>query len=49
MDLKATLILSIRGCIGGFLGAKFLKKIPTPYLKILFGISMVMGGIKTFL
>ena len=49
VDLKSTLILSVAGCAGAVLGAKFLKKIPSSYLKILFGISMIAGGIKTFL
>lgn len=49
IDLKSTLILSASGCVGSVLGAKFLKKIPSAYLKILFGISMIAGGIKTFL
>ena len=49
MDLKSTAILSVCGCVGGVIGAKFLKKIPPAYLKIAFGISMIAGGIKTFL
>ena len=49
IDIKSTLILSASGCAGAVLGAKFLKKIPSAYLKILFGISMIAGGIKTFL
>lgn len=48
IDLKSTVILSVSGCAGAVLGAKFLKKIPSAYLKILFGISMVAGGIKGF-
>lgn len=49
IDLNATVVLAITGAIGGVLGAKFLKKIPSAYLKIIFGISMIAGGIKTFL
>ncbi len=49
IDLNATVILAIAGGVGGVVGAKFLKKIPSSYLKILFGISMIAGGIKTFL
>ncbi len=48
VDLNATVILSVSGCIGAITGAKFLKKIPASYLKILFGISMIAGGIKSF-
>ena len=49
IDLKSTVILAIAGAAGGIIGAKFLKKIPSSYLKILFGISMIAGGIKSFL
>lgn len=49
IDLRATAILSVCGCVGGVLGAKFLKKIPSHYLKILFGVSMIAGGIKGLL
>ena len=49
VDIKSTLILSASGCAGAFLGAKFLKKIPPSYLKIAFGISMIVGGIKSFI
>ena len=49
IDIKSTVILSVSGCIGAIIGAKFLKKIPSHYLKIIFGISMVAGGIKGFL
>ena len=49
VDLKATITLAISGCVGAFFGAKFLKKIPPAYLKITFGISMIAGGIKTFI
>lgn len=48
IDFKSTLILSVAGCVGSVAGAKFLKKIPSSYLKILFGISMIAGGIKSF-
>lgn len=49
VDIKSTVILAISGCVGAIFGAKFLKKIPASYLKIIFGISMIAGGIKTFL
>ena len=49
IDIKSTLILSASGCVGAVIGAKFLKKIPSAYLKIMFGVSMIAGGIKTFL
>ncbi len=46
IDLKSTIIVSAAGCAGAVIGAKFLKKIPSSYLKILFGISMIAGGIR---
>lgn len=49
IDLKSTLIVSAAGCAGAIIGAKFLKKIPSHYLKILFGASMIAGGIKGLL
>ena len=49
IDLKSTIIVSIAGCFGGVIGAKFLKKVPSHYLKILFGASMIAGGIKGLL
>lgn len=49
VDIKSTVILAISGCAGAVIGAKFLKKIPSSYLKIIFGVSMIAGGIKTFL
>lgn len=48
-DLKTTFVISVSGCAGAVFGAKFLKKIPSGYLKILFGISMVAGGIRGIL
>ena len=48
-DIKSTLILSAAGCVGATFGAKFLKKIPSYYLKILFGTSMILGGIRGLL
>lgn len=49
IDFKSTLIVSAAGCAGAIIGAKFLKKIPSNYLKILFGASMIAGGIKGLL
>ena len=49
VDLKSTLILAVSGSVGAFIGAKFLKKIPSSWLKIIFGISMIAGGIKGFI
>lgn len=49
VDIKSTIAVSISGCVGAVIGAKFLKKISAPYLKILFGISMITGGIRGIL
>ncbi len=46
IDIKATLIVTVLGSFGALCGATILKKIPSKYLKILFGISMIFGGVK---
>lgn len=49
IDISSSLILCISGSVGSVIGAKFLKKIPTVFLKILFGITLVAGGIRGIL
>lgn len=49
IDIKSTVAVSAAGCVGAVIGAKFLKKIPSSYLKILFGASMIVGGVKGLL
>lgn len=43
-DLKTIFLCSSGGAIGGFLGAKFLSKIPKKWLKIAFGGVMILAG-----
>lgn len=49
IDLKTTLSVSIGGMIGGFLGAKFLKKIPSKWLHKIFGVFMLLGAWRMIL
>ena len=45
-DFNLWLFVSIGGLLGGFLGAKFLKKVPTKWLKIGFGAVISLTAIK---
>lgn len=46
IDWKIGMLCAIGGIIGGFLGAKYLKKIPDIYLKISFAIFLIYVSIK---
>lgn len=46
IDWKIGILCAIGGIIGGFLGAKYLKKIPEVYLKISFTIFLIYVSIK---
>ncbi len=45
-DFKLWLLTSIGGLLGGFLGAKFLGKIPKKWLKIGFGAVIIVTAAK---
>lgn len=45
-DFKTILLCAAGGCAGGFLGAKFLGKIPKKWLKILFGGVMIISALR---
>ena len=45
-DLKLWMWVSIGGVLGGFVGAKLLKKIPKKWLKIGFGVVIVVTAVK---
>lgn len=47
-DLKSAVIVSIAGAAGSVAGAKFLRKIPAAFLKMLFGAAMIIMGIRMF-
>lgn len=49
IDWKIGVLCAIGGMIGGFLGARYLKKIPELYLKIAFTIFLVYVSIKMIL
>jgi len=46
LDFNATLVISTSGVIGGFIGAKLLNKVPVKIIKMMFGASMVLFGIR---
>ena len=45
-DFRIWLFVSIGGVVGGFLGAKFLKKVPKKWLKIGFGAIICVTAAK---
>lgn len=49
IDWKIGLLCAVGGIVGGFLGAKYLKKIPDIYLKLAFAIFLVYVSIKMIL
>lgn len=49
VDLKTLIVISVAGFIGGFLGAKYLKKVPSKYLHKIFGIFMLIGAWRMIL
>jgi len=49
IDWKISLLCAIGGLIGGYFGAKYLKKIPEKFLKILFTIFLIYASIKMLL
>ena len=46
IDWRIGILCAIGGVIGGFLGAKYLKKIPEVYLKISFTIFLIYVSIR---
>lgn len=44
VDITLVVLCAVGGCIGAFLGAKFLSKIPKKWLKIIFGAVMILSG-----
>ncbi len=49
IDWRIGILCAIGGMIGGFLGAKYLKKIPDLYLKLTFAIFLVYVSTKMIL
>lgn len=46
IDWNIGILVAIGGCIGGFFGAKLLKKLPEKYIKILFTIFLMYASFK---
>lgn len=49
INWKIGILCAIGGMIGGFLGSKYLKKIPDIYLKLSFTIFLIYVSIKMIL
>lgn len=49
INWKIGFLCAVGGIIGGFLGAKYLKKIPDIYLKLSFTIFLIYVSIKMIL
>lgn len=47
--IKETIFISLGGIIGGIIGAKFLNKIPSRILHIVFGVFMIVAAVKMIL
>lgn len=45
-DWNLIILCSLGGVTGGVIGAKFLGKIPKRWLKTLFGIVMIISGVR---
>ena len=48
-DWNKIVYIVIGGCIGGFLGAAIMKKIPKFYLEIIFDIFLIGASIKNII
>lgn len=46
IDFTICLYIALGGIIGGFLGAKLLNKVPKNILRKIFGIFMIIAGIR---
>ena len=46
IDWKISILCGIGGTIGGYIGAKLLKKLPDKYIKIAFTIFIIYASYK---
>lgn len=46
IELETGILCAIGGVIGGYFGAKLLKKLPDKYLKVFFIIFLIYTGIR---
>ena len=49
INWKVAILCAIGGAIGGYIGAKLLKKVPDKYLKIAFAIFLIYVSLKMIL
>lgn len=48
LKVGPAIVIGLCGAVGGFFGAKILKKTPDKWVKILFGISTIILGVLMF-
>lgn len=46
LDQKATMYIASLGMIGGFVGARVLKKLSGKTIRIVFAVSMIIAGVR---
>ncbi|AFS78056.1 putative permease [Gottschalkia acidurici 9a] len=46
IDFKVALIIASGGIIGGYIGAKLLNKVPRSMLRKIFGLFMIIAGLR---
>lgn len=46
MDWQLAIKIATSGMVGGYLGAKLMERIPASRLKQLFGIFMILAGVR---
>ncbi|MTI66047.1 MAG: sulfite exporter TauE/SafE family protein [Firmicutes bacterium] len=46
LNFKIAILVALGGIIGGFSGAKLLKKIPSTILRKIFGLFMIIAAIR---
>lgn len=47
-DISLLLYVCAGGAVGGFIGAKLLRKLKTPFLNKAFGVFMIAAALKMF-
>lgn len=48
LDVSAAFLAGIGGAVGGFIGAKLLKKLPVRIISRIFGILMILSAWRLF-
>lgn len=45
---RLVLLCAAGGCVGGYIGARLLKRVPTKWLHRIFGLFMIAASIRMF-